>query len=52
MAMDLDSAPPAAPGRAVDHKLLEQWTERNQPPKAPARPRAPKPPSDDQPPLV
>ena len=39
-------------GRPTAHKLLEQWTERNQPPKVPARPRAPKPPSDDQPPLV
>jgi hypothetical protein len=39
-------------GRPTAHKLLEQWTAGNQPPKAPARPRAPKPPSDDQPPLV
>lgn len=39
-------------GRPTAHKLLEQWTERNRPPRAPSRPRASKPPRDDQPPLV
>jgi hypothetical protein len=39
-------------GRPTAHKLLEQWTAGNQPPRAPARPRNPKPPGDDQPPLV
>jgi hypothetical protein len=43
-------------GRPTAHKLLERWTEANQPPAAPSRPRAPKvpaaPASDDQPPLV
>jgi hypothetical protein len=40
-------------GRPTAHRLLEEWTKANQPPAAPSRPRAPKPPSDDsQPPLV
>ncbi len=42
-------------GRPTAHKLLERWTEGNQPPVPPARPRAPKPPAapgEDQPPLV
>jgi hypothetical protein len=45
-------------GRPTAHKLLERWTDANQPPAAPARPRPPKAPagsgpgSDDQPPLV
>lgn len=39
-------------GRPTAHKLLEQWTAGNQIPKAPSRPRSPKPLSDDQPPLV
>jgi hypothetical protein len=43
-------------GRPTAHKLLERWTEANQPPVPPVRPRAPKvppaPPSDSQPPLV
>ncbi|MFC7498414.1 mechanosensitive ion channel [Enterovirga sp. GCM10030262] len=39
-------------GRPTAHKLLEQWTEGNRAPKPPARPRAAKPPTDDQPPLV
>lgn len=37
-------------GRPTAHKLLERWTEANQPPRAPGRPKPPK--SDDQPPLV
>jgi hypothetical protein len=42
-------------GRPTAHKLLERWTESNQIPVPPARPRAPKappPPPDSQPPLV
>ncbi|HYG48170.1 MAG TPA: mechanosensitive ion channel [Allosphingosinicella sp.] len=42
-------------GRPTAHKLLERWTESNQPPPPPARPRAPKAPAapdEDQPPLV
>jgi hypothetical protein len=42
-------------GRPTAHKLLERWTEANQPPAPPARPRAPKAPAapgEDQPPLV
>lgn len=39
-------------GRPTAHKLLEQWTGGNAPPKAPARPRAPKDPDDSQPPLM
>jgi hypothetical protein len=39
-------------GRPTAHKLLEQWTDSNQPPAAPKRPRAPKAPDDGQPPLV
>jgi hypothetical protein len=39
-------------GRPTAHKLLEQWTEGNKAPKVPARPRAPKPADDSQPPLV
>ena len=43
-------------GRPTAHKLLERWTEANQPPTAPARPRPPKahvaPEDDGQPPLV
>ena len=45
-------------GRPTAHKLLERWTESNQPPAPPSRPRAPRaptpppPPSDSQPPLV
>ena len=42
-------------GRPTAHKLLERWTEANQVPVPPARPRAPRtptPPSDQQPPLV
>ena len=38
-------------GRPTAHKLLEQWTEGNRAPEAPAKPRWKKP-SDDQPPLV
>ena len=39
-------------GRPTAHKLLEQWTDANRRPTPPSRPRAPRPPSDDQPPLV
>lgn len=39
-------------GRPTAHKLLEQWTAGNRVPTPPTRPRAPKPPSDTQPPLV
>jgi hypothetical protein len=43
-------------GRPTAHKLLERWTEANQPPAPPARPRPPRahvaPGGDDQPPLV
>jgi hypothetical protein len=46
-------------GRPTAHKLLERWTDANQPPVAPPRPRAPRAPAapgglggDDQPPLV
>jgi hypothetical protein len=39
-------------GRPTAHKLLERWADANQVPSAPARPRAPRPPDDSQPPLV
>lgn len=39
-------------GRPTAHKLLEKWTDANQVPAPPSRPRAPKAPTDDQPPLV
>jgi len=39
-------------GRPTAHKLLEQWTDGNRPPRAPSRPRAPRAPDDSQPPLV
>jgi hypothetical protein len=39
-------------GRPTAHRLLEQWTSGNLPPAPPARPRASKPPSPDQPPLM
>ena len=44
-------------GRPTAHKLLERWTEGNQPPAPPSRPRSPKAPAapgggDQQPPLV
>jgi hypothetical protein len=43
-------------GRPTAHKLLERWTDANQPPVPPSRPRAPKAPTppggDEQPPLV
>jgi hypothetical protein len=37
-------------GRTTAHKLLEEWTEANQHPTAPRRPRAPKASDDGQPP--
>jgi hypothetical protein len=39
-------------GRPTAHRLLETWTAANAIPKPPARPRPPRAPSDDQPPLV
>ncbi|MFN3943930.1 MAG: mechanosensitive ion channel [Allosphingosinicella sp.] len=39
-------------GRPTAHKLLERWTEANQPPVPPRRPRAPSADPDQQPPLV
>jgi hypothetical protein len=39
-------------GRPTAHKLLERWTDANQPPAAPRRPRAPRAEPDEQPPLV
>jgi hypothetical protein len=39
-------------GRPTAHKLLERWTDANQPPAPPRRPRVPTPADDSQPPLV
>jgi hypothetical protein len=39
-------------GRPTAHKLLERWTDANQPPAPPRRPRVPSAADDAQPPLV
>jgi hypothetical protein len=39
-------------GRPTAHKLLERWTDANQVPTPPRRPRTPTPPDGTQPPLV
>jgi hypothetical protein len=39
-------------GRPTAHKLLEQWTEANRVPAPPSRPRTPKAPPADEPPVI